>query len=49
MDDILQDFDAFAEPATTQAGRDIRELTHDAYFTWDTNQRKIYDGVGKFF
>ena len=49
MDDILQDFDAFAEPATTQAGRDIRELTHDAYLTWDTNQRKIYDGVGKFF
>lgn len=49
MNDILQDFDAFAEPATTQAGRDIRELTHDAYLTWDTNQRKIYDGVGKFF
>jgi len=49
MNDILADFDAFAEPATTKAGSDIRELTHDAYFAWDSNQRKIYEGVGKFF
>jgi len=49
MDDILADFDAFSSPVTTQAGSDIRELTHDAYFAWDSNQRKIYEGVGKFF
>ena len=49
MDDILQDFDAFSQPATTQAGNDIRELTYDSYFSWDSNQRKIYESVGKFF
>lgn len=49
MNDILSDFDAFSSPVTTQAGNDIRELTHDAYFAWDSNQRKIYEGVGKFF
>ena len=49
MDDILQDFDAFSQPATTQAGNDIRELTYDSYFSWDSNQRKIYESIGKFF
>ena len=48
-DDILTDFDAFKDPATTQAGSDIRELTHDAYFSWDANQRQMYDSIGKFF
>ena len=48
-DDILNDFDAFKDPATTQAGSDIRELTHDAYFAWDATQRQVYDSIGKFF
>ena len=48
-DDILRDFDAFKDPATTQAGSDIRELTHDAYFAWDANQRQMYESIGKFF
>ena len=48
-DDILRDFDAFKDPATTQAGSDIRELTHDAYFAWDASQRQMYESIGKFF
>ena len=49
MDDVLADFDAFAEPATTQAGDEIRTLTAQGYNAWYDAQSKIYESTGKFF
>jgi len=49
MDDVLGDFDAFAEPATTQAGEEIRTLTAQGYNAWYDAQSKIYESTGKFF
>ena len=49
MDDVLGDFDAFAEPATTQAGEEIRILTAQGYNAWYDAQSKIYESTGKFF
>jgi hypothetical protein len=49
MDDVLADFDAFAEPATTQAGDEIRTLTAQGYNDWYNAQSKIYQSTGKFF
>jgi hypothetical protein len=49
MDDVLADFDAFAEPATKQAGEEIRILTAQGYNAWYDAQSKIYESTGKFF
>lgn len=49
MDDVLADFDAFAEPATKQAGEEIRSLTAEGYGAWYDAQSKIYQSTGKFF
>jgi len=49
MDDVLGDFDAFAEPATTQAGDEIRTLTAQGYNAWYDAQSKLYESTGKFF
>ena len=49
MDDVLGDFDAFAESATTQAGEEIRTLTAQGYNAWYDAQSKLYESTGKFF
>lgn len=49
MDDVLGDFDAFAESATTQAGDEIRTLTAQGYNAWYDAQSKLYESTGKFF
>jgi len=49
MDDVLGDFDAFAESATTQAGEEIRILTAQGYNAWYDAQSKLYESTGKFF
>ena len=49
MDDVLGDFDAFAESATTRAGEEIRILTAQGYNAWYDAQSKLYESTGKFF
>lgn len=49
MDDVLADFDAFAEPATKKAGEEIRSLTAEGFGAWYDAQSKIYESTGKFF
>jgi len=49
MNDVLGDFDAFAESATTQAGEEIRTLTAQGYNAWYDAQSKLYESTGKFF
>lgn len=48
-DGILAEFDAFSEPATAEAGEQIRVLTADSYAAWYDAQTKIYDEMGRFF
>lgn len=46
---IIKDFDAFAEPATSQAGNDIREFAVDAYASWDKTVDELYAPLQNFF
>jgi hypothetical protein len=49
MDGILEDFDAFTLPATSQAGEQIRQLTAEGFEAWYSTQSKLYDSTGRFF
>tara|TARA_R100001460_G_scaffold41208_1_gene76695 strand:+ start:6704 stop:10015 length:3312 start_codon:yes stop_codon:yes gene_type:complete len=46
---IIKDFDAFAEPATSQAGNDIREFAVNAYASWDETVDSLYEPLQNFF
>ena len=49
VDGILDNMDAFGQPATTDTGFAIREFTEQAYNSWKTTSDDLYKQVNKFF
>mgnify|MGYP003120615261 CR=1 FL=1 len=49
VDKILNNMDAFGEPATSETGFAVREFTEQAYKSWKDTSDDLYAQVNKFF
>ena len=46
---LLNDFDAFGEPTTSQAGNDIKSFAQGAYSNWEQTSDALYSQIQDFF